>query len=165
MKISISELLGPLHDIQDKNCLLELLLLSDGCFGVREGRGSTDSIHPSIDTTWWWQLRGNHSAAAVLSWISCSGASNSEMLIFNASQPLQSLSQAYGHQSLCSIPLKNVIMSAIRRPNDFKIAPHTAEGAHRSKFLPSVVHPVYQRRPPPLSTLVSKGESSVSGMK
>ena len=110
MKISISELLGPLHDIQDKNCLLELLLLSDVCFEAREGRGSTDSIHPSVDTTWWWRRRrGNHSAAAVLSWISCSGASNSEMLIFNASQPLQSLSLAYGHQSLCSIPLKKTL--------------------------------------------------------
>ena len=103
MKISISELLGPLHDIQDKNCLLELLLLSDVCFEAREGRGGTDSILPSVDTTWWWwRQRGNHSAAAVLSWISCSGASNSEMLIFNVSQLLQSLSQAYVHQSLRS---------------------------------------------------------------
>ena len=33
-------------------------------------------------------------------------------------------------------------MWAIGRPKDFKIGPHTAEGAHRSKFLPSVVHPV-----------------------
>ena len=33
-------------------------------------------------------------------------------------------------------------MSAIRRPKDFKIGPHTAEITHRPKFLPSVVHPV-----------------------
>ena len=35
-------------------------------------------------------------------------------------------------------------MWAIRRPKDFKIGQHTAEGAHRSKFLPSVVHPVVE---------------------
>ena len=137
LKISISELLGPLHDIQDKNCLLELLLLSDVCFEVREGRGSTDSIHPSIDTTWWWRRRrGNHSAAAVLSWISCRGTSNSEMHIFNVSQLHQALSKAYGHQSLCSIPLKKPPYVSYQEAEGFQDRSTYGRGSPQVKISP-----------------------------
>ena len=67
----------------------------------------------------------------------------SKMHIFNMSQLHHTLSKAYGNQSPCFIPLKNLFMWTFRRLKDFKIGRSTAEITHRSKFWGSVVHPVY----------------------
>ena len=147
LKKCISEHLDPLHAFQYSTAAAGMTcppLLPHGIDGWIQYEYEGRRMEGASGFCWdvWNRQSGSHSAAAILYWNACSGARRSEMHIFNMSQLHQTLSKAYGHQSQCIIPLKKLIMWAIRRPKDFKIGPHKAEVAHRSKFLRFVVHPV-----------------------